>query len=517
MFRNALLLCLCLIPGVARAEWQEASSRHFVLYSNDTPERVRAFTTKLERFDKALRVQRKMSDDTVSPETRLTVFVVDDIDDVQKLAHRGDNIAGFYTPRAHPVAFVPRRSGSDTTDLNAQQILLHEYTHHLMLSNWTNVAFPAWFVEGFAEFNATAIFRDDGSIMLGSPPQYRAFGVFNSRLLPISRVLRPNPGTLSDGQIDVLYGRGWLLTHYLTFEPSRAGQLAAYLDAINAGKPLAEAESAFKDVNALDRALDKYATLPRLPAHTLTGAALAVGEITVRPLTPAEAATMPVRIRSAAGVDRKRAKPIAALARKVAASYPNDAAAQNALAEAEYDAGEYAAAEAAADRALAADPKSMHAMLYKGMALSAAAQIAKKTDAATWNAVRQWFLAANKVDTEDPLPLTLFYESFGDAGQVPTKNADAALLYAYALAPYDLGLRMQASRIYLQQGNAAEARRAIVPLAYSAHGNGDIPQKVITTLDQKGPAAALALLDGTNAPSDGAKSANGTPAGPKTS
>ena len=523
MFRKALLVCACLIPGVARAEWQEASSRHFVLYSNDKPERVRAFTTKLERFDKALRVQRKMPDVPVSPETRLTVFVVDDTDDVQKLVNGQGNVAGFYAPRAHPVAFVPRRSGSDTTDLNAQQILLHEYTHHLMLSNWTNIAFPAWFVEGFAEFNATAIFRDDGGIMLGAAPQYRAFGVFNSNLLPLSRVLRPNPGTLSDSQTDVLYGRGWLLTHYLTFEPSRIGQLSAYLTAINAGKPLAEAERAFVDVAKLDHALDKYAGLPRLPAHTMTGAALAVGEIAVRPLTPAEAAVMPVRIRSAAGVDRKRAKPIAVLARKLAAPYPNDAAAQNALAEAEYDAGDYAAAEAAADRALAADPKSMHAMLYKGMALSAAAQLAKKTDAATWNAVRRWYLAANKVDAEDPLPLTLFYESFGDAGQAPTKNADAGLLYAYALAPYDLGLRMQAGRVYMQQGNAVEARRAIVPLAYSAHGGGDIPQQVITALDQKGPAAALALLDGPAKQGDakdgpkGAAGAGAGPAGPKPS
>lgn len=515
MFRKAILLCACLIPGIAHADWQEASSRHFVLYSNDKPERVRAFTTKLERFDKVLRVQRGMSDDPISPETRLTVYVVDDIEDVQKLTG-GENVAGFYSPRAHPVAFVPRQSGSDKTDLNAQQILLHEYTHHFMLSNWANAAFPAWFVEGFAEFNATAIFRDDGGITLGAAPQYRAFGVFNSDLLPINRVLRPNPGKLNPSQTDVLYGRGWLLTHYLTFEPSRAGQLGAYLDAINAGKPLDEAEHALKDVDKLDRVLDRYAALPRLPARTMSGTALAVGEISVRALTPAEAAVMPARIRSDAGVTRKRAQPVAVLARRLAAPYPTDAAAQNALAEAEYDSGDYAAAEAAADRALAANPKSMHAMLYKGMAMGAVARAAKKTDAATWNSVRHWFLTANKADSEDPLPLTLFYDSFVQSGQAPTKNANAALLYAYALAPYDLGLRMQAAHLYLQQGNAVEAKRAIVPIAYSAHGDGaDFALQILTALDQKGPAAALAAFDG--AASGKAEGSAGPPSEPKKS
>ena len=524
MFRKALLLCACLIPGVAHAEWQEASSRHFVLYSNDKPDRVRAFTTKLERFDKALRVQRGMPDEPISPETRLTVYVVDDTDDVQKLVRGQENVAGFYAPRAHPVAFVPRQSGTAKTDLTAQQILLHEYTHHFMLSNWTNVAFPAWFVEGFAEFNATAIFGDDGGITLGAPPQYRAFGIFNANMLPISRVLSPYPGRLNPDQTNVLYGRGWLLTHYLTFEPSRAGQLSAYIAAINDGKPVATAMRELKDVDKLDRVLDKYAEQSRLPARTLTGTALAVGETTVRALTAAEAAVMPARIRSNAGVNRKQAQPIAMLARRLAAPYPQDAAAQNVLAEAEYDAGNYAAAEAAADRALAAAPRSMHAMIYKGMAMGAMARAAKKTDAAIWSAVRRWFQVANKVDTEDPLPLTLFYESFADAGQVPSKNADAALLYAYALAPYDLGLRMQAGRVYLQQGNAAEARRAIVPLAYSAHGgDANVVQQLLATLDQKGTVAALALLDRPDTRGDakdrpaGATGAGHEPSDPKKS
>ena len=526
MLRKALLACACLIPSAAMADWQEASSRHFVLYSNDKPERVRAFTTKLERFDKALHVMRGLPDQPISPEARLTVYVVDNISDVQKLMGKGQgSVAGFYAARSHAVAFVPRHAdGEDSDDLSAQQILLHEYTHHFMFSNWTNAAFPAWFSEGFAEYNATAQFLDDGGITFGGAPAYRGYGIFNASLLPMERVLSPDPGRLDDAQTEVLYGRGWLLIHYLTFEKSRAGQLDAYIAAINAGKPIEEAKKALKDVAKLDDLLNDYAAKERLPAMKIKGSAITVGETTVRALTPGEAAVMPARIRSAASVDLKSAPIVAALARKLAAPFPTDAAAQNELAEAEYDAGDDAASEAAADRALAASPRSMHAILYKGMAMGAAAVKAKKTDAATWSAVRRYFLAANKVDSEDPLPLTLFFESFYEAGQAPTKNADAALLYAYALAPYDLSLRMEAGRVYLRQGNAVEARRAIVPLAYSAHssGGGDV-QQLLAVLDKKGTAAALAFLDApapssdAPAPQGSDKGAKGGPSKPKKS
>jgi hypothetical protein len=55
MMRLFFLLVLALaFPGVAHADWYEASTMHFVAYSHDKPETVRQFATNLERFDKAL-------------------------------------------------------------------------------------------------------------------------------------------------------------------------------------------------------------------------------------------------------------------------------------------------------------------------------------------------------------------------------------------------------------------------------------------------------------------------------
>lgn len=489
-----------LFSTTASAEWYEGSSRHFVVYSNDSAEHVKAFTTRLETFDKAMKVFRGVADDKRGPASRVTVYIVDDVAEVQRLMTGGSrNVAGFYQSRSSgSVAFVPRRAGGNgSDDLDATRVLLHEYGHHFMYADWPSAAFPMWFSEGFAEFHSTAQFRSDGSVMFGAPPLDRGRGVTMMNQMPLERMLKPNPGKLSDLDTFALYSRGWLLTHYLTFDPVRRTQLADYVVALNAGKPADEAAKVFGNLNMLDIKLSSYARRPSFTTFTIAPSELKIGEVKVRQLGAGEAATMPARIRSNAGVSSSSAPRVADLAGRLAAPFPLDAAAQNELAEAKFDAKDYVQAEAAADRALAADPKSVHAALYKGMTLQALATAAGTADAARWQAVRRWYIAANKLDVEDPQPLILYYRSFKAAKQIPTKSADTGLLYAYALAPYDEELRLEAARIYLQQGNADAARDAMQPVAYSPHAGAAATQVLatLTILNKDGPSAALAALD----------------------
>jgi tetratricopeptide (TPR) repeat protein len=178
---------------------------------------------------------------------------------------------------------------------------------------------------------------------------------------------------------------------------------------------------------------------------------------------------MPARLRSTRGVDSTSAQDVVKLARTLAAPFPNDPGAQNELAEAEYDAGNFEAARAAADRAIAADAKSIHALIYRGMAETQMLRLAGNKDAAKWRAARRWFIAANKVDPDNPEPLMLFYYSFADAGISPTTNAEDGLIAAYRGAPFASDLRMTAAGIFLTRKNNAEARAALLPVAYGAH------------------------------------------------
>jgi hypothetical protein len=280
---------------------------------------------------------------------------------------------------------------------------------------------------------------------------------------------------------------------------------------MNSGKSADEAATALGLTSSLDLKLNNYGARKALPAATLAASELPIGEVTVRALTPGEAAVMPAMMRSHNGVDEKLAKEVLIQARQLAAPYPNDTAAQNALAEAEFDAKNYAEANAAADRAMGADPKSVHALIYKGMAQMALAEKAQNKDPAVWTAARRWFLAANKVDPLYSWPPQLYFESFGQAGQGAPKSARDGLLYAYKLSPQNTGLRLEASRIFLQDGMTKEARVAIEPIAYSPHGGdlADQAKRVIAALDSGGTAAAIAVLQ-----ADAAKAKNDVKARP---
>lgn len=487
MLRKLLaLLLLIMLPGVAHAQWHEASSAHFVIYSKDRPERLRSFAETLERFDLAMRAMRGWKNDPISPSTRLTVFVLGSADAVGDLA--GDSsVAGFYSGRSSgSVAFVPRVSGSGSVfDLNAQTILFHEYTHHLMMSVFANAAFPAWLVEGWAEFHATAKIKPDGGVTFGYAPNYRAWGLLSGNPLPLDRILSGDLEKITDQQTDALYGRGWLLTHYFTFEPVRAGQFAKYLGAINAGKPPAVAMGEFGDLRALHRELERYLKKPTLSGRTVPASAIKVGEIKVRPLTVGEAATMPVRIRSDRGVDEKTAPRVYAAAQKAAAPYPNDPEAQGVLAETAFDAQDYQGALAATERALAVNPRSIQSLVYKAMTQMAIAEKNKDYKRETWAAIRKTLVAANRVDPDHPEVLLLYYRSFVDAGQAPPTLAKDGLYRAFELVPQDRGLRLYVAAMFLNDDNPAVARSLLVPMLHDPHSGGLAAEaaKMIAAID----------------------------------
>jgi Flp pilus assembly protein TadD len=218
--------------------------------------------------------------------------------------------------------------------------------------------------------------------------------------------------------------------------------------------------------------------------------------VALRTLRPGENAIMDLRIRSRVGVAKEDAARVARDMRKVAGPWPNDPAVQAALAEAEFDAGDLDAADSAAARAIAADPKNVDALTYRARVAFKRAEGSSAGEAG-WKAVRALIGRANRADPNDPRPLMLYFQSFGEQGIAPTKLAVDGLLQAFALAPQDLGLRMNAARQLLVDGRAAEARRALTPIAYDPHGGslGQSISAVIAKLDSSGAKAALEAWD----------------------
>jgi tetratricopeptide (TPR) repeat protein len=489
----------------AHAAWYQASSKHFVIYADESPKELSEFATKLERFDQAVRHVRGMDDPPVGLGNRLTVFVLPSVGAVQKLMNGDQFIEGFYTGRASgSYAFVPRTTGAEGPNaLHADTIFFHEYAHHLMFQI-VDRPLPQWVVEGFAEFMSTVRFEKNGDIGLGAPANHRAWGLLLGDKLPIETMLSGNFSKLNPEMRESLYGRGWLLVHYLTFETSRAGQLDRYVDLLSKGTPaLDAARTAFGDLKRLDRDLDSYLRRSSLSYLRLGGARFQPGKIDVQPLGDGAAKVVMLRVQSKRGVDQKTAEPLARQVRAVEGRYPGNELVELTLAEAELDAGHPEASEAAADRVLKVNPNDTKAMVFKGRAtLALALKEAGEKRRAACNEARSLFVAANKLDTEDPEPLMEFYKSFVAEGIRPNDNAIAALHYASDLAPQDIPLRLNSALQYLRDGNASEARKALTVIAYDPHGEqlAQVARSMIEKIDAGNTRDALAVARADDRP-----------------
>ena len=487
LWQACLILILATFSGTARAEWHRSSSSHFVVYANTSERDIRRISEKLEKFHAAVALVTSTKTPPPSPSSRVTVYVVKDEEQVRKLKG-GDNrfVAGFYIPRASgSIAIVPQiNAGSGPTDFSLT-VLLHEYSHHFLISA-SGFPMPRWYSEGAAEYFASARFKDDGTVEVGLPAMHRAGELFFAKDVHVSDLLDPAAyEARKSKEYDAYYGKSWLLYHYLVNNPERKGQMKTYLTELVKGKSLRDAAlTAFGDFKKLEKDLDRYMLsrnmmLLRLPAEWIV-----IDPITVTKLDAAEAAILPLVIRSQRGVDEKLATPLLAEVRAVAARFPQHPAVLSALAEAEHDAGNFAAAIAAADAALAIDKTQVNAHVQKGYALFALAE--KSGEDADFTKARRAFVALNTIENDHPVPLIYYYTTYLRQGKPPQLAVDG-LTYASALAPYDLGLRMTLAMQQIKDRKLLAARASLSTIAANPHPDSlsKRARKVLDRLDKE--------------------------------
>ncbi|MDJ0976946.1 MAG: hypothetical protein QNI87_00250 [Erythrobacter sp.] len=468
------LVTLHFMTGPAIAAWYEASSEHFVIYADDSPKDLKRYAENLERYHSAMEYVTGHKTEEITPSNRVVIFVAGSRRDIRKLAGTGDRyISGFYIPRAAASrAFVQNIRNSNGYPHISTIVLLHEYTHHFMMSQ-ERFAFPLWLNEGAAEFFAAATFKRDGTVLIGRPAQHRGAELLYANDVSLEELFDQELYEKNRGRgYDAFYGRSWLLYHYLTFEPERAGQLADYGRAIVRGQSsLDAARDVFGDLGQLERELAAYQRQRRMFTFALPPEKLNASPVSMRKLPEGEAKMMPLRMRSQRGVTSEQAVELLAEVRAVAAQYPDDAGVQTALAEAEYDAGNDAQAIAAADRAIALDPTRANAYVQKGFALFRMAREAEdeEQDAAYDRAMKP-FARLNRVEVNHPLPLLYYYRSFTERGLDPPEKARLALERAAQLAPFDQSLWFEVAMLQLREGKIALARNSLQPIAYNPHG-----------------------------------------------
>jgi tetratricopeptide (TPR) repeat protein len=494
----AFAVSLVLTSAPARAEWLEARTDHFVLKINETPEKARSFAERLERFDAALRKLYAVPDDPDQHLRPLAVYALD-----QKLFEatcRCGMVLGYYQPRVKQSAifsmYVPQidKKAKDGS-FSSQVVLLHEYGHHFTYNNFP-IAYPKWFSEGFAEFNATAQFDADGTVEIGFPANYRTEAIWTGGMT-VSDLFDPDKAGIGFGNFDQFYGRGWLLTHYLMLNRgSRQGQLARYLDLVNHGKTSLEAARlAFGDLNALNAELNAYARKGLAPKLRVPLPAKAI-TVSIRQLSPGEAAILPTYAMTQTGTPKYWNRGVSLQAQQIARRYPTDPIVQSELAEIDLATDRLADALVAADAALKLNPRMVDPMVIKGLVALDVLFKSHSKDHPAWQSARAWFLNANHTDPNAVMPLYEYYASFVFEGVQPTDGAVKALMRAEVLAPESPNVRGLLARQMLMGGDTTSARALLAPLAYAPHAARaeNMPLQLIQLIDAGKVAEAKELV-----------------------
>lgn len=319
--------------GPAQAAWFQAQSRHFTVYSEGNDEKLRGFAERLEKFDFLLRTVTGVTDpEQGSP---VKVYLLSSEGKVKTLA-RNPNVGGFYTTSDRTAYAVLSRERKDNEfDFGAEEILFHEYTHHFMLHHFP-AAYPAWYVEGFAEFFSVVKFPKDGSIEFGRVPMARVPGLVLDSPYPVKNLFARDTDGLSLRDGDRYYGTAWLLTHFYQYDKgSRKPEIRRYLDDLANGVKDMQADSYFAGgLAGLEKDLKTYMRR-RLFVSRLTPKQMTLGAITLAPVDPAQGALIEDELRLLNHPGTDQLPKIVTSIRAIAAKYPGSAYALALLAEAQ--------------------------------------------------------------------------------------------------------------------------------------------------------------------------------------
>lgn len=500
MLRLLVIVSACaamLTPGAARAEWREAETTHFKIYSDGSESQLVQYAQRLEGLDAVLRIATRTPADL--PPTKVRVILFATVEQVQK-AYRGHDrqVGGFYTVNMQgPIAISTRGKDNDDSSWGPDVTLFHEYTHHFMLE-YLPATYPAWYVEGFAEIASSASLMSGGRMEFGKAANHHGWFLTSAPWVPIARLL--NSTYASFPAESDFYGESWLLAHYLNFSSKRPGQLARYLTELGAGVASEKAAvDAFGDLDQLNHDVHAYLDAASFTARAVPVTLPARETIRLRSLSPGEAELMPETAAFSEYLGKEEMAAYLAQVRAKAARFPSDRYALQLLADAEYAAGDFAAAGGTVDKLLAVAPDSVSGRVRKGMILlhqaedlEGAARHAKVTQA------RALFVAANQAAKDDPQPLVAYYRSFLTDGVRPPPAAVDGLLQAVSTVPQDQGPRMMLVSELVSEGKLAEAIYYLGPIAYDPHGG-------------RGENSALTLINELKQRVAGAKTGKPTP------
>ncbi|RZI98133.1 MAG: hypothetical protein EON90_14575 [Brevundimonas sp.] len=455
---------VCIAAGSpARADWRRAESPRFIVYSSGPEGALRDYVQKLESYDRALRLQMGADPDAATVR-KLPIYLLPNRESLKVL--RPDmqrDVAGFYTASEEDIYAVADVSGA------GDFVLLHEYAHHFMLQNFAG-GYPGWFVEGFADYYATADISGD-RVMLGRASEWRVRSLQGGARTPLDQLLSKSPTEITDWrERPAYYPTAWLLTHYFFSDDTRRDQLSAYLADVGRGGNPVEAmpRATGMSLEDLDRALTRHLN-SRMPYFRL-GADFPRQQISVERLGPSADALLLINQRLKSPIDEEDRPAVVAEIRELARPFGDDPLALVAVGHAELHFGDRAAGEASLRRLLETDPDNVEALqLLASGRIMAAREDGADVDAMMAEA-QTYLMRAFRADPSDFTTLVLGLQTRVDAPGYPTPGDLGTWVQAYRLAPQLASVRIGAGQALLFRDRDAEGLALLSAVASNPHG-----------------------------------------------
>lgn len=268
----ALLALAHVVPLRAEAPegtWWQAGDARMRVIGHTTPDQVAAIADALARARHVFTSLLPAGE--AGGTAPLVVFVFRDEASATAFRPlfegRAVEVGGAYLPGDDQHVITVTAGGAEPP----WRTLHHELSHFVAQHAWPGL--PAWFDEGLAEFHATlAPGAGGGPRTLGAPIAAHLRLLARTPLLPMADLLvvtRESPLYNEGEQRDLFYAQSWLAVHYLLAgNRDRAAQVPAYLRAVAAGEPVADAvDRAFAATPAvLDKELADYLKRGEFPA-----------------------------------------------------------------------------------------------------------------------------------------------------------------------------------------------------------------------------------------------------------
>ena len=270
-FVLSILLSVTYPTSLFAKSFLRVESEHFIVTSGISEENTRRFVENLENFRTVLNAVYFESTENKNTNPKLEIYLLNDNDFSVVMPKKPSQVAGVMTYCTSGLHMVSGFYGNsvqktkDATNLNendSQIILFHEYSHVFMFQ-LSGPIYPAWFIEGFADFYGTVKVTPSNAV-IGMAPSMRVSTLSRGLQFDYDYLLRDErPKNMSyENYMPMLYAQSWLLTHYLLSDNERRKKFANYLIAIHNGEDRVAAFEKYVGIKTKDlpKILGKYDT-----------------------------------------------------------------------------------------------------------------------------------------------------------------------------------------------------------------------------------------------------------------